>query len=175
MSESENIWYCADVLGKQPGETVTLYQYGDDYNCAFVTSRQDVARAVAAGREDRTVYRVKGEGLRYDVPEDGMKTLEFAVFDNAVVIARVPLVSTSREALWEPIAQHFRWCDGSPRYDQEGYATSPPGMRGDTVPEQALRKRLKQGGKYLPPDMVGELTQVVAKGTGYVPPERGYC
>lgn len=83
----------------------------------------------------------------------------------------------------EPIAKHFRWCDGSPRYDEAGYATAPPSMRGDSIPERALQRKLRQSGKYLPPDMVGELTQQEAERAakhlpahaGHVPPEVGYC
>jgi hypothetical protein len=170
-----DVWYCADVPGKKPDDIVTRYEYGS-YSCAFVTSRQDVARAVAAGRDDRTVYRVRPEGLSYDVPEEGMGALGFGVFDGAVVIAEVPRAHAPREALWEPIAHHFRWCDGSQRYDQEGYATAPPRMRGQSGLEQILQRTLEHAGKYLPPDMVGELTQIVVKGgPAHVPPELGYC
>lgn len=175
MTNPQRVWYCADVPGKRPDELVTRYNYGN-YSCAFVTSRQDVARAIAAGREDRAVYRVRGDGHSYDVPEEGMAELGFAVFDGAFVIAPVPRVQTSRDALWEPIAQHFRWCDGSPRYDANGFATAPPAMRGDSTPERVLSQRLRAAGKYLPPDLVGELTQIVAKNArGHVPPELGYC
>jgi hypothetical protein len=85
---------------------VTRYSYGN-YHCAFVTKRQDVARAVAAGREDRSVYRVKAEGHCYELPEEGIAELGFAVFDTAVVIAEVPRVQASRDALWSLLPSTF--------------------------------------------------------------------
>jgi addiction module HigA family antidote len=80
--------------------------------------------------------------------------------------------NTPREEAWEPIAKDFRWLDGSARYDADGYAAAPPGMRGDTVPERTLRKRLKEKGKYLPPDHVEELVRTILRTAGPKPGRR---
>jgi hypothetical protein len=29
MTETEQVWYCADVPGKKPGDIVTRYEYGN--------------------------------------------------------------------------------------------------------------------------------------------------
>lgn len=92
------------------------------------------------------------------------------MFDFAVMLDLAEeTVTTPREKAWKPIAEQFRWLDGSPRYDDEGYATAPPGMRGDTAPEKTLRARLREMGKYLPPDEVEELVRAALSTAGPKP------
>lgn len=147
-------WFRADRRGLERGQTLSRAQlYGDGQDYIFATNRRDVARAYAAQRPDWSVYEVKPIGSGHTYHDECLAGTH--MFDFAVVLDLAEeTVTTPREEAWKPIAEQFRWLDGSARYDDEGYATAPPGMRGDTAPEKTLRARLREMGKYLPPDEV---------------------
>lgn len=164
--DDEVRWFRADKRDLARGQELNRAQlYGDGQDYVFVTSRREVARAYAAERPDWSVYEVKpiGSGDKYyDEAAAGTYMFEYAV----VLDLADERVTMSREQAWEPIAKDFRWLDGSARYDDDGYATAPPGMRADVTPAKQFRATLKEKGKYLPPDEVDDLIRTVLQTAG---------
>lgn len=145
------VYYTADMDGLWPGAmtTSTISPY-DSQRYTWATSNLDLARAFAFG--GLSIYRVQlDQPIMHDPDFRQAIDTWFVMSRHGIVLEvveenpRTTLAQaervTSKYALWVK--------DGSPIYDDDGYATVPPGLR-----EVCTAEDLRQLGLYPTPWLI---------------------
>ena len=165
MGDHEQEYYRADVQGlSRHDPTTRMRDPRDGREHTYVTTNLDVARAFALGAYDgnSSVYGVElDDPIMWDTEikqlQHGTRFLMSRGGTVADVVEENPAM-TPEEAR-EVMSEYARWARyGSPVYDDEGYATVPPGLSQVCTAEQ-----LRQLGRYPPPFSIVALAEFFAR------------
>jgi hypothetical protein len=153
------VYYSADVEGLWPGVmTTSITSPYDSQRYTWATSNLDLARAFAFG--GLSIYRVQLDPPILHDPDFKQAIDTWFVMSSHGIVLEVVGESpqTTLEQAERVTSKYALWAkDGSPIYDDHGYATVPPGLG-----EVCTAEDLRQLGQYPIPWLITGLTYYLA-------------